>query len=247
MNYNYIHNEKEKNCLANTTPHLRKQKIMYQKLPNATLLKSGHLSRQFRKIGIFTFHDACDFVWKLPYGRTSDKSNWLLVLSERTGTCSTKHALLKALANELSLNINLVLGIYPMKESNTPGVGTVVEKYGLEETEPLDISETKKKVEDHLNKLEFDKALNVIFAFVDHCNEYVQTKKPWETKDTKVLYQLSNAIKDIAILLSAFIPETSEKISEVFNFEINYKGLNDKLKISKIKKAEVMFKKIEND
>jgi|APSaa5957512622_1039677.scaffolds.fasta_scaffold10768_5 hypothetical protein len=132
MNYNYIHNEKEKNCLANTTPHLRKQKIMYQKLPNATLLKSGHLSRQFRKIGIFTFHDACDFVWKLPYGRTSDKSNWLLVLSERTGTCSTKHALLKALANELSLNINLVLGIYPMKESNTPGVGTVLEKYGLE-------------------------------------------------------------------------------------------------------------------
>jgi methionyl-tRNA synthetase len=126
-------------------------------------------------------------------------------------------------------------------------VSALVEKYGLEETEPLDISETKKKVEDHLNKLEFDKALNVIFAFVDHCNEYVQTKKPWETKDTKVLYQLSNAIKDIAILLSAFIPETSEKISEVFNFEINYKGLNDKLKISKIKKAEVMFKKIEND
>lgn len=126
-------------------------------------------------------------------------------------------------------------------------VSALVEKYGLEEADPLDISETKKKVEDNLNKLEFDKALNTIFSFVDYCNEYVQTKKPWETKDTKVLYQLSNAIKDIAILLSAFIPETSEKISEVFNFEIKYEGLNDKLEISKVKKAEVMFKKIEND
>ncbi len=126
-------------------------------------------------------------------------------------------------------------------------VSALVEKYGLEEAEPLDITETKKKVENHLEKLEFDKALNVIFAFVDHCNEYIQCKKPWETKDTKVLYQLSNAIKDISILLSAFIPKTCEDISKVFNFDITYKGLEEKLKISTIKKAEVLFKKIENE
>ncbi|MBT3866005.1 methionine--tRNA ligase [Candidatus Woesearchaeota archaeon] len=126
-------------------------------------------------------------------------------------------------------------------------VSALVEKYDLSETDALDVSGTVKKVEDHLEKLEFDKALNVIFAFIDFCNEYIQGKKPWETKDNKVLYQLSNAIKDITILLSPFIPETCGKISKVFNFKIEYNGLKDKLKISKIKKAEVMFNKIEND
>lgn len=126
-------------------------------------------------------------------------------------------------------------------------VSALVEKYNLSETDALDISETVKKVESHLERLEFDKALNMIFSFIDYCNEYIQEKKPWETKDNKVLYQLSNAIKDIAILLSPFIPETCDKISKVFNFEIEYKGLKEKLKISKIKKAEVLFNKIEND
>lgn len=126
-------------------------------------------------------------------------------------------------------------------------VSALVEKYGLSEDDALDVSKTVQDVEDHLNKLEFDKALNVVFSFIDYCNEYIQDKKPWETKDNKVLYQLSNAIKDIAILLSPFIPETCEKISKVFNFKIEYRGLKEKLKISKIKKAEVLFNKIEND
>ncbi len=57
---------------------------------------------------------------------TSDGKNWKLVLVEKTGTCSTKHALLRALAIELNLDINLILGIYYMTESNTPGVGKVL-------------------------------------------------------------------------------------------------------------------------
>ena len=69
-------------------------------------------------------------------------------------------------------------------------------------------------------------------------------KKPWESKDTKVLYELANAIKDFTILLSPFIPETCEKISETFNFDISLKSLESDLKISKVKKSEILFKKI---
>ena len=72
----------------------------------------------------------------------------------------------------------------------------------------------------------------------------MQEKKPWETKDKKVLYQLTNGIKDAAILLSPFTPETSEKIAKIFNFEISLKSLNAELKVSKIKKSEILFKKI---
>jgi len=99
---------------------------MNLKLPNRALIAYKELSQKIIKIGCESYHDACRYVWKLPYGRTSDSSNWRLVLSENVGTCSTKHVLLSVLARELELEIDLTLGIYPMKESNTPGVGGIL-------------------------------------------------------------------------------------------------------------------------
>ncbi len=124
-------------------------------------------------------------------------------------------------------------------------VSALNEKYGLQKATPIKSDKTIKVVKEHLEKLEFDKALNEIFAYIDKLNEYIQTKKPWETKDKKILYQLSNGIKDIAILLSPFIPETSKKISETFNFEISIDSLKNPLKISNIKKSEILFRKID--
>ncbi len=124
-------------------------------------------------------------------------------------------------------------------------VSTLDERYGLEKTTPLDSKTTVSKVNDLMNNYEFDRALNEIFAFIDVCNEYIQNKKPWESEDKKVLYQLTNAIKDFTILLSPFIPETAEKIARIFNFEISLKTLESPIKITKIKKSEILFKKIE--
>ncbi len=102
-----------------------------------------------------------------------------------------------------------------------------------------------KKIEKHFENYELDKALNEIFAFIDICNAYVQDKKPWETKDKKVLYEIADSIKVIAILLWPFIPETSEKIAKQFGFKIELreikKPLNEK---NKIIKGEILFKKI---
>ena len=105
-----------------------------------------------------------------------------------------------------------------------------------------------KKIEKHFDNYELDKALNEIFAFIDICNEYIQNKKPWESNTKgkqEILYELSDSIKAIAILLSPFIPETSEKISQVFNFKISYKNIKTPLKVSKIKKSPILFQKIE--
>ena len=125
-------------------------------------------------------------------------------------------------------------------------VSTLAEKYGIEKTKTtLNSTKLTKKVEKRLENFELDKALNEIFAFLDKCNTYIQTKKPWETKDSTVLYELANAIKDSAILLSPFIPETSEKIAKTFKFKISLEDLNNPLKESKIKKSEILFKKIE--
>ncbi|WP_139020796.1 hypothetical protein [Agrobacterium arsenijevicii] len=77
-----------------------------------------------------TFTAAVRHVQRLPYGRTS-KPDYQLVLTEGRGTCSSKHALLAALARENGLVIELVLGVYEMTEENTPGVGSELARNGL--------------------------------------------------------------------------------------------------------------------
>lgn len=111
-------------------------------------------------------------------------------------------------------------------------VSALAEKIGTEKTENKLIKKLKtKEIENHFDNFEFDKALNEIFGFIDKCNEYVQNKKPWETKDKKVLFELVESIRRIGFYLNPFIPQTSEKIARIF-------------KTNKIKKAEVLFRKI---
>jgi len=110
-------------------------------------------------------------------------------------------------------------------------VAALVEKHGTEKGENKLIKKLKlKEIENYFEEYKIDRALNEIFAFIDICNEYVQEKKPWETHDKKVLYELVESIKEIGKLLFPFIPETSEKIALQFS--------------GKIKRAEILFKKI---
>ena len=125
-------------------------------------------------------------------------------------------------------------------------VTALAEKYGMEKTENKILKKLKtKEISKLIDNYEFDKALNEIFAFVDFCNEYVQSKKPWETKDKKILYELVDSIKAITILLWPFIPETSEKIAKNLGFEIKLENVEKTLKVTKIKKSEILFKKIQ--
>lgn len=122
---------------------------------------------------------------------------------------------------------------------------TLAEKNGIEKTENKLLSKLKlDEIEKLIGNYELDKALSEIFAFIDCCNEYVQEKKPWETLDKKVIYELVDSIKAIAILLSAFIPGTSEKIAEQIGFKIDYKEILKPLKVKSVKKGDILFKKI---
>lgn len=101
-------------------------------LPDARLDNRTPIARDFLREGCPTVHEACWHVWRLPYGRTSHPAHWRRVLHEGRGTCSSKHALIKALADERGLAIDLMLGIFWMHEANTPGVGAVLARHGLE-------------------------------------------------------------------------------------------------------------------
>jgi len=125
-------------------------------------------------------------------------------------------------------------------------VSALAEQNGIEKIENKLVKELKlKEIEKLMKNYEIDKALNLIFEFIDVCNLYVQDKKPWETKDKRVLYELADSIKAIAILLYPFIPASCEKIAQVFDFKINFSEIKKPLKPRKIKKADVLFRKIE--
>jgi hypothetical protein len=95
------------------------------------LKPAGVVTAAFVAAGLQDFRQAAAYVNLLPYGRNTNRTEALVVMKEGRGTCSTKHALLRRLAIEQNLNIALVIGIYQMNQRNTPGVGMVLEKFGL--------------------------------------------------------------------------------------------------------------------
>jgi len=85
------------------------------------LTSNDSLSKLAEEYGIETWHDLIKYVKNIPYGRTSDKANFSLVISENIGTCSSKHAFLKQVADFNHVpNVKLMLSVFKMNPLNTP-------------------------------------------------------------------------------------------------------------------------------
>jgi hypothetical protein len=105
--------------------------LSWDALDPSSFKPAGAVTAAFLGLAKANLRVAAQHVCRLPYGRNSDPNGPLIVLAEERGTCSTKHALLRRLALEQGLALALVLGIYEMSDSNTPGVGRVLRRYGL--------------------------------------------------------------------------------------------------------------------
>lgn len=93
----------------------------------------GQLSKQVIKLGVTNSLDLVSFIQNIPYGRTVDRGNLALVLTENKGTCSSKHALIKAIAMENGItDLKLIIGIYKMTEKNTPKIGQEIAHNNLD-------------------------------------------------------------------------------------------------------------------
>lgn len=126
---------------------------------------SKSISDQFLKLDLFDFFAAAEYVKNLPYKRNSQKDNPLCVFQDSGGTCSTKHALLKRLADENSFEeLKLMLGIFKMNGSNTRKITPILEKYSLKEipeahnylkieNQIFDFTRKNSKPEDFINDL----------------------------------------------------------------------------------------------
>lgn len=97
------------------------------------LTSKDELTNLIKDKGIKTWEEAIEFVRCLPYGRNSNRTDFKLVISEQKGSCSSKHAMLKKLADINDIpKIKLILGMYRMNETNTPKIGNVLTENNLE-------------------------------------------------------------------------------------------------------------------
>jgi hypothetical protein len=103
----------------------------YTVFPSKAIISAGVISNHFLSYGIKNFLDACDYVHNLPYGYNSDRDDLMILFKEKMGSCTTKHAVIATLAEELDLPINKSIGIYPMTEAIVTGTSKILNKYDL--------------------------------------------------------------------------------------------------------------------
>ena len=101
--------------------------------PDFIIQSKGRISKEFINRNILTFKQALLFVKQLDYGRNEDKNNLATVFTDNCGTCSTKHALLKKLADENNFEeVKLLIGLFKMNKVNTPEISKTLQRNQLE-------------------------------------------------------------------------------------------------------------------
>lgn len=98
-----------------------------------TLLNSkDELTTLIKEKSILHWDDLIYFIQQLPYGRNQNREDFSLVLIENKGTCSSKHAFLKKIADLNQIEeVALVLVMYKMNHLNTPKIGNIIAENGL--------------------------------------------------------------------------------------------------------------------
>jgi hypothetical protein len=99
--------------------------------PDARISKGGIISAEFLRLGIDRFINACRYVHNLPYGYNSNRDDLLILFKEGKGTCTTKHAVIATLAQELELPVAKNIGIYAMTEDIVTGTNKILAEFGL--------------------------------------------------------------------------------------------------------------------
>jgi hypothetical protein len=109
------------------------ERYSWDALPDVALHPAGPVTTAFIGQGVADMRAAGRLLLELPYGRTSgDRGDYLAVLQQGRGTCSSKHALLAALAIEQGVDLALIIGVYEMSGASNPKLRAVLDRAGLD-------------------------------------------------------------------------------------------------------------------
>jgi hypothetical protein len=103
----------------------------YTVFPNPPISKKGMISEKFISLDIKNFWGACSYINEMPYGYSSTPDDVMIAFKEGYGSCTTKHAIIATLAQELAIPVFKMVGIYAMTEELVTGTNRILEKYHL--------------------------------------------------------------------------------------------------------------------
>jgi len=124
--------------------------------------------------------------------------------------------------------------------------GGRLEKTELDEGVIERCDELVDRIREEIEKVHIRKALKLCLEISDLGNKYFQEKKPWETKDKKVIYTCANIVKKLAICLWPFLPESMEKVANAFGFELKWEEVKRELGGKSIKKLPPLFPQLKD-
>lgn len=101
------------------------------KLPDKEIKPLGEISKKILELGIKSFKDACDYVHNIEYGYNSNYDDKMILFKEKKGTCTTKHAVIAGLAEELNIPLFKNVGVYKFTEEISTGVNNILKKYNV--------------------------------------------------------------------------------------------------------------------
>lgn len=118
---------------------------------------------------------------------------------------------------------------------------------------------TPKAVEQCIDNLRIPEALDSIWELIGRANKYIDETTPWilakdESKKERlgtVLYNLLESLRIVSVCLSAFLPETSEKVNKQLNTQVvtwdSITSFNGTKAGKKVSKGELLFPRIDVD
>ncbi|KZM57279.1 methionine--tRNA ligase [Aeribacillus composti] len=120
-------------------------------------------------------------------------------------------------------------------------------------------TETVKKYEEAMDKMEFSVALTALWKFIGRTNKYIDETEPWvlakdESKRNQlasVMYHLAESLRHIAVLLKPFLTKTPDKIFAQIGVEDdhlkNWESIHKfgQLEEVRVQKGEPLFPRLD--
>jgi hypothetical protein len=103
----------------------------YTNLPDSKIKPIGEISRKFLDLGINSFREACDYVHNVEYGYNTDYEDRMIFFKENKGTCTTKHATIAGLAEELEIPLYKHVGVYKFTEEISSGTKEILKRFNI--------------------------------------------------------------------------------------------------------------------